>query len=542
MGKRKEICFVFIVGVVLVAALALVSTAGSWIAGKLGAGGGSVAERAAREGVLLVNNVSEPESLDPHTASSPAALRVAGALFEGLLAPDPQTLEPRPALAESWTVSADGRVWSFQLRKDLRWSDGTPLTAGDFIYSWERVRKPALAAPYAALLAGVKFRATGAGSLQIELPAPCPYFGSLLCQPVWAPVPRHVIEKCGAGDAPDSPWTRPANIVSCGAFVLKTWRVGDRIELVRNPRYWNAGAVRLNAVRFFAIGDLLAEERAFRGGLLHLTSSVPPMKVERYQESKNPALRLDPFFSTTFVRVNTRDPALRDSRVRRALSLAIDRDAIARHVMRAGEVPAFSLTPPGVAGYTCASPLRENAGEARRLLTEAGFAGGQNFPPLRYLYNTHETSHLIAQALQARWREVLGIHVELQSQEWKVYKHALATGAYQLARSAWSGDFPDPAAFLELFTSNSEQNQTGWKSEQFDAAFAGAANARTAGERLAAYQRAEALLLTEAPVIPLVHNRNKFLIAPEVHGWFANALDVHPLGAVWLEPAVTRER
>ncbi|MDR3227803.1 MAG: peptide ABC transporter substrate-binding protein [Puniceicoccales bacterium] len=519
---------------------------------------GDVAAEAAAAGILIINNSAEPVSLDPHAVSGASDLRVVSALFEGLLANDPETLVPRPALAERFEVSRDGRCYTFHLRAGLRWSDGAPLTAEDFLFSFRRVLSPRLGAPNAAMFFAVKnaktfyegkadFSSTGFSApaplvLRVELARPLAYFPSLVCHPAWAAVPRHAVLRHGTFDEPATPWTRPENIAVSGPFHLKVWRVADRIELARNPLYHAAASVRLKGARFLTISDLLAEERAFRGGLLHITGSVPPMKVAVLREKGAPELRLDPFFSTTFVRVNTRVKPLDDPRVRRALSLCLHRSDIAQHVMRAGETPAFSLTPPSAGGYVCTAALREDAVEARRLLAEAGYPGGKGFPVLSYLYNTHETSQLIAQALQEMWRRELGISVELASQEWKVYKHAMASGDYQLCRSAWSGDYHDPASFLELFDSQSEQNQTGWADAAYDAALDAASGETGAAARLAHFQRAEARLLEASPVIPLAHNRNKFLIRPEVRGWFPNALDIHPLGAVWLEVPLTSGR
>ncbi|MDR2512215.1 MAG: peptide ABC transporter substrate-binding protein [Puniceicoccales bacterium] len=512
---------------------------------------------AARASILIVNNATEPVSLDPHVASGAIDLRIVSGLFEGLLVNDPESLEPCLALAESHSVSENGLVHTFCLREGAQWADGSALGAADFLFAWERVLSPRLASPNAAMFFVVRnarafyegrlasfaetgFAAPDARTLRITLEHPCPHFASLICHAAWVPVPRHAILRCGSADAPGTPWTRPENIVGNGAFALQSWKVADHIELARNPHYWNAARVRLNGVRFLAIPDSLAEERAFRSGLLHITSTVPPMKVRsrlaQTGTDEAQSLRLDPFFSTTFIRVNTRIKPLDDVRVRRALALALHRRELAENVMRAGETPAFSLTPPGTAGYVCTTQVPEDLAEARRLLTEAGYPDGEGFPTLRYLYHTHETSQLVAQALQEMWSRNLGIRVELASQEWKIYKHAMVNGDYQLIRSAWSGDYPDPASFLELFTTHSEQNQTGWSDAGYDAAIHAASQAADPVTRLAHFQEAEKRLLDSTPIIPLVHNRNKFLIRPEVRGWYPNALDIHPLSAVWLAP------
>ncbi|MDR1497247.1 MAG: peptide ABC transporter substrate-binding protein [Puniceicoccales bacterium] len=511
-----------------------------------------VVDRATAAGVLLLNNSAEPVSLDPQVVTGAADMRIARALFEGLLVNDPISLEPRPAAAVRYEVSDSGLEYTFHLRAGLRWSDGERITSADFLFAWQRVLSPRFASPNASMFFVVKnarafyegrlrafsdtgFSAPDAQTIRIKVEHPCATLPLLLCHPAWAPVPRHVILRYGVADAPGTAWTRPGRIAGNGAFRLKTWKVADRIEVERNPFYWNDAATRLNGVKFFAITDALAEERAFRGGLLHITSTVPPMKVATLRAAGDAALRLDPFFSTTFIRVNTRIPPLNDVRVRRALSLALRRSEITEHVMRAGEVPAFCLTPDGVSGYTCAAHLAEDVAEARRLLAEAGYPNGAGFPVLNYLYNDHETSRLIAQALQEMWASKLGIRVELSSREWKVYKRAVESGEYQLARSAWSGDYPDPASFLELFTAHSEQNQTGWQDAAFDKAVGAALRAPLPAARLAHFQEAEARLLDRLPVIPIAHNRNKFLIRAEVRGWHPNVLDIQSLTAVWLE-------
>lgn len=521
-----------------------------------GRDGGTVAGRAAKAGILIINNAADPVSLDPQAVSGAVDLRIVSALFEGLLAHDPVTLAPVPAAARSHTLSPDGLVCTLRLRPNLRWSDGTPLTAKDFLFSWERILSPRLGAPNATLLFCVKnarafyegrvrnfsdtgFSAPDPLTLRLELEHPTPTLPALLCHAAWAPVPRHAILAKGGADTPGTPWTRPGSIVTNGPFLLAGWSAGDRIELARNPHYHAAASVRLNGVRFLTITDAAAEERAFRGGLLHITSSVPPVKVPPLRARHDPALRLDPFFSTTFIRVNTGVPPLNDVRVRRALSLALDRWELAGRVLRAGEIPARSLVPDGTAGYAftpetreAGIPERADASTARRLLAEAGYPGGADFPVLTYLYNNQESSQLLAQAMQQMWRDVLGIRVELQSRDWKVFKQEVAAGKYQLARAAWSGDYPDPASFLELFTSTSELNQTRWKSAGYDEAIAEAARAHAGPGRNARFRHAENLLLRDAAIIPVVHNRNKFLIHPRVRNWHPNPLDIHPLQSV----------
>lgn len=369
------------------------------------------AELAARESILLVNNGGEPSALDPQFAQ-PGVIenRIMLALFEGLVAYDPQTLAPVPAIAESWSVSADGRTWTFRLRADAKFSDGAPITSADFLFSFRRILSPKLASPCASLFfapvknarafttgtltdfAQVGFSAPDARTLVVELESPCPYFLSLACHSSWSVVPAHAILKFGAIDERSTRWTRPENFVGSGPFRLKSWRVAYRIEVEKNPFYRDADHVALNGVRFDAVEDQFAEEKAFNDGHYHVTNTVPPSRVPALRAEASPTLRLDPYLATAFIRVNCARPPLDDPRVRRALSLALDRRALAERVMRGGETPAETLVPaaayaacaetPNVSrtdeSVPAATREREIA-DAQRLLAEAGFPAAKAF-------------------------------------------------------------------------------------------------------------------------------------------------------------------
>lgn len=546
----------------------------------------SAAERATRERILLVNNGGEPAALDPQLVTGVLESRLMLALFEGLVRYDAETLEPRPAIAERWEVSPDGLRWTFFLRKDARWSDGRPIDSSDFLFSYRRLLSPKIASPCASLFfapvknalafAGgeisdfslVGFSAPDAGTLVVELAEPCPYFLSLACHSSWSVVPAHTILKFGKIDERSTRWTRPENFVGSGPFRLKSWRVAYRIEVEKNPFYRDVDNVWLNGIRFDAIEDQFAEERAFRDGQYHITNTVPPSRVAVLRSRGDAALRLDAYLSTAFIRVNCTRAPLNDVRVRRALSLALDRNALAERVMRAGETPAFSLvpaeiygtarreenssenagavpveasaeTPNSVAGTpnfegTGTPNFEENLRRARALLAEAGFPGGAGFPEISYLFNTSDGAQFFAQAIQEMWRKNLGIRVALKNQEYKVYRVSMEQGDYELARSAWSGDFLDPITFLSLFEGNSNMNWTGWRNADFDRALDEAARARSRESRFALLRNAEKILADDVPVIPTVYNRNKFLIRPEVRGWFPNLLDIHPYNDVRL--------
>lgn len=527
------------------------------------------ADRAARERILLVNNGGEPSALDPQLVTGVLELRLMLALFEGPVRCDPQTLEPRPALAERWEVSPDGLRWTFFLRKNARFSDGRPITSADLLFSYRRLLSPKTASPCVSpFFAPVKnasafargeiadfgevgFSAPDAGTLVVELAEPCPYFLSIACHSSWSVVPAHAILKFGKADARSTLWTRPENFVGSGPFRLKSWRVAYRIEVEKNPFYWDAKNVWLNGICFDAVEDQFAEERAFRDGRYHVTNTVPPARVAVLRERGDAALRLDPFLSVSFIRVNCSRAPLNDVRVRQALSLALDRRVLAERVMRAGETPAESLVPAEVYGNAAAgteNSAAENTGttaaeedfsksvaRARELLAEAGFPNGEGFPEISYLFNTSDGAQFFAQAIQEMWRKNLGIRVALKNQEYKVYRVSMEQGDYELARSAWSGDFLDPITFLDLFAGTSNMNWTGWHSAEYDALLAAAARERDPAARFEKLRAAEKILCDAVPVIPTVCNRNKFLIRPEVRGWFPNVLDIHPYNEVRLE-------
>ena len=371
------------------------------------------AETAAEQGVLLLNNGGEPSALDPQFAQ-PGVIenRIMLALFEGLVRYDPKTLEPIPAIAESWSVSEDGLRWTFRLRADAKFSDGKNIVADDFLFSFRRILSPKLASPCASLFfapvknarafatgtlndfSQVGFSAPDPHTLVVELENPCPYFLALACHSSWSVVPAHAILRFGEIDSRSTLWTRPENFVGSGPFRLRSWRVAYRIEAEKNPLYWDARNVTLNGIRFDAVEDQFAEETAFNDGQYHITNTVPPSRVPVLREQNAPALRLDPYLSTAFIRINCAKPPLNDPRVRRALSLAIDRTALAERVMRGGETPAYSLVPAdayAASGARSANTLPESPAdrdaairEARALLAQAGFPDGKGFPEIAY--------------------------------------------------------------------------------------------------------------------------------------------------------------
>src|SRR5690606_3327603 len=384
-----------------------------------------------------------------------------------------------PGMAESWEVSEDGLVYRFHLRADARWSDGTPLTAEDFRWSWWRALQPAMANEYAYMMFPLKnaesylkgeiddfgevgVHAVDARTLEVELSAPTPYFLQLLDHHSYYPVPRHVIEKFGSATDRFTDWTRPGNFVGNGPFNLVDWKLNKFVREEKNPEYWDAATVRLNAVVFYPTENITTEERMFRSGQLHRTNETPIDKIPQYQARQSGELHMDVYLGTYYYMLNVTRPGLDDVRVRRALAMAIDRRTLIDTVMRGVNVPAWTMTPPGTLGYQPPKLFEFNPEEARRLLAEAGYPDGRGMPPLEILYNTHEQHRKIAVAIQQMWKQHLNIDVRMVNQEWKVYLDSRNRRDFTIARAGWIGDYVDPTGFLDLWITDGGNNNTGW--------------------------------------------------------------------------------
>jgi oligopeptide transport system substrate-binding protein len=509
------------------------------------------AQAGLRTQTLLIGNGAEPADLDPQVITAYTDENLALALFEGLTAIDERTSEPAPAAAATWDTSADGLTWTFHLRPDLRWSNGEPLTAGDFIASWRRILDPALASEYAYLLYPLKnaerfnrgetrdpadlgCSAPDPGTLRLTLARPTPYLAALAAQPAWFPVNPRVLARFGAGTRRGTAWTRPGNLVGNGPFTLADWIPNARIVVVRNPAYWNASAVTLRRIVFFPDESPDTEERDFRAGQLHVTSSLPLTKLALYRRDAPARLRIDPFLQTFFLRFNTTRPPFDDPRVRRALALAIDRDRLTRTVLAGARPPAHTFTPPNCAGYTARARIDFDAADARRLLAAAGHPGGRGLAPIEVQVRNDDIQPAVMEAVQAMWLRELGVRVTLATLEQKSWIENQQTLNYGAAIAAWAGDFLDPVTFLDLFVTNGGNNWTGWKNAAYDRWIAAAAAAPSPGQRGEDFQQAEALLLAEAPITPLYFGAQTYLIDPAVHGWEPALLGFRRYGLVRL--------
>lgn len=522
--------------------------------GALLAGCGREPEAGSADGraVLRLGNGTEPADLDPQTVIGAPESKIIRALMEGLLTPHPETLEPRPGVAEDWDVSPDGRVYTFRLRADARWSNGDPVTARDFVGSWRRMLTPSLGAEYAYMLFLVEgaeayhrgeltdfgqtgFRALDDRTVEVTLRHPTGYFPSLLLHQSWWPVHLPTVERHGGLERKGTDWTRPENHVGNGPFVLKDWRPNQVITVTRSPTYWGREHVRLDEVRFYPVESTDTEERMFRTGQLDVTSTVPLSKIDPYRRDQPDLIRIDPFMATAYFRFNVNRPALQDSRIRRALGLTIDRVSLATNVLRGTKEPAYVFTPPGTAGFEPAPQFGYDPDGARALLAEAGHPSGRGLAPIEILYPTSDNGRIICEALQQMWRRELGIDVRLLNQEWKVYLDALTTQSYDVAWSAWVGDYVDPMTFLDQMVTDGGNNRTGWSSPRYDRLIEEVQRVTETDARNALFQEMEEILGAEAPIAPLYHYMVNYLLRPTVEGWYPTLLDIHPLQHVWLE-------
>lgn len=510
------------------------------------------AEIGGRQQILNCGNAAEPSTIDPSLVSSASDSNIVYALFEGLAAFDPKSLRPEPSVAERWESNGDATVWTFHLRANARWSNGDPVTASDFVYSYRRMLSPKLGSSSAYILLRLRngeafyggkitdFSLVGATAaddrtLVLSLEAPVPYFPSMVCQASWFPVHRATIERFGAIGDSATLWTRPANLVGNGPFVLTEWKPNQVIRVAKSPTYWNRDNVRLQGCNFYPIDDKSAEEMAFRSGQLDVTQYVPRTKIAAYRLDKSGVLREFKKTATFYLRLNVNKAPLNDVRVRRALALALDRNAIAAGLLKGGETAASSLTPPGTGGFTARIPLEFDIAKATQLLAEAGYPQGKGFPRLDYLYaSSGGGKSALGEAIQQMWLKNLGIEVTLTNQEFKVWADTLQQGNYMISFNDWVADYFDPSTFIDLMITKGGNNSTGWGNADYDRLDGLAANTPDNVRRFGYFQDCEAILARECPIIPVFFEAGNRLVRPDVKGWYDNPLDVHPLNSVYL--------
>lgn len=492
---------------------------------------------------------SDPETFDPGVMSGSIEGQVAVQIYEGLLSPPAGNGPPEPGVAESWDVSDDGTVWTFRLRRDARWSNGDTVVAEDFREAWLRmlrgdvpadyvsfvryirharafeIARSAAAAdpitrPFTRLLEhGVGVRAVDDFTLEVALESPTPFFEDIVMFYSMFPVHRPTVAEQGSEQA-----FLAENLVSNGPFRMEVYLRRNRIELVPNEHYWDRDNLWLDRVVFPIIEDGGARVTAFRDGRVDWAYDLPNDQLAIL--STMPEFRSAPQLGTYFYRLNTTRPVLDDVRVRRALSLALNREELCRCTLDTLYEPAGGFVPP-IPGWVPSDLVRYEPGEARRLLSEAGFPGGRGFPKLELLYNTSENHRTIAQYIQDQWKTELGIDITLLNQEWKVYLDSMDALDYEIARAGWIGDYVDPNTFLELWRTGDGNNRTGFASPRYDALIESSLREPDPERRAELLREAEELLLSEVPIIPVFYYSQFHLVRQNVHGWEMNVRNVH---------------
>ena len=494
----------------------------------------------------------DPDSLDPQRARSAESQSILRDLCEGLTALD-KAAGVAPGVASTWTVSPDGKTYTFKLRPDARWSNGDRVVAGDFVAALRRLVDPATASAYAQVIDVVAnageivagkmppealgVTAPDDSTVVVALATPAAYLPQLLSHTSTCPVHRPTLAAHG-----DS-YARPGVMVSNGAYVLKEWVQNSHILAIRNHHYWNDSATRLDAVKFLLIADENAELTRYRAGELHVTAVVPRGQFDWIKANLAGELHVSPQLSTYFYGFNLRRAPFKDNPgLRRALSLVIDREKLAQLVLRVGELPAYGWVPPGVNNYASQSfdykstPLAERTEEARRLYKEAGYSATN---PLRFelRYNSAEVHTKLAIAIAAAWKEALGVEVQLTAVEFKSLLQDIDRGDVDVFRSSWVGDYNDAYTYLQYLKSDFGINLPRYKNPDYDSLLARAAGEFDTTKRRELLEEAERLALHDHPLIPIYFYVNKHLVKPEVDGWYDNVMNVVYSKDLGLHPA-----
>lgn len=506
-----------------------------------GAGGGD----ADKARTLHIGNTSEPLSLDPHQASGTWENRIIGDMLIGLLTDDPQG-RPVPGMATEWTTSADGLVWTFKLR-DAKWSDGVPVTAGDFVYAWQRIMTSTPPAKYASLLYVIKnaekiyngsikdvtqlgVKAVDDKTLVVTLEHPAPYLPGLLTHYTSFPIPKHVVEKVG------NDWIKPENFVGNGPFKLAQWKPNDFIQVVRNTNYWDNANICLNQIFYYPTTDETAAERRVRAGSLDINTNFLGSRLDEINKNLPGYARVHGYTGLTFFSINQRKAPFTDVRVREALSLAVDREFIVKEILKAGQQPAFSLVPPGIAQYEVGAahvafkdqPLPARLARAKMLLEQAGFGPNKPFK-FTYSFRNSGDNPRVAPVVQQNWAKIAPwVEVTILGSDTQIAYEKLRTGDFDVGDTGWISDFNDAQNFTFLFQTSTDQLNYGkYSNAQYDALMARANNEKDAQKRAKMMQDAEAIVLREHGFMPMWFLTNRNLVSPRVTGWVDNAVDIH---------------
>ncbi len=491
---------------------------------------------------INIHNGADPTSLDPHKVSGDWENRIVGDIFEGLVTEDPNA-EAIPGQAASWTVSDDGLVYTFTLRDGIQWTDGTPVTANDFVFAFQRLMDPATAASYAYLqypiknaeginagditdIASLGAKAIDDTTLEITLEQPTPYFIGALTHYTAFPLPKHVVEEKG------EEWVKIGNIATNGPYKPTEWVPGSHVTTVKNDGHYDAANITIDGAKFFVLEDESAALKRYRAGEFDILTDFPTDQYDWMQENLPGEARVAPFAGLYYYVVNNTKAPFDNPDVRKALSMSINREVIGPQILGTGEIPAYSWVPPGMANY--GDPVEvdwkdmsygDKVAMAKELLTGAGF-NADNPLKLQLRYNTNENHKRIAIAIAAMWKPV-GIEVELYNTETKVHYEELQNNIVDVGRAGWLADYNDADNFLNLLKSDIQYNYGRYSNSEFDALLNKANETTDLTARSELLREAEAIALNESASIPIYYYLSRNVVSPKVEGFVDNAFDIH---------------
>lgn len=486
---------------------------------------------------FIINNGTEPQSLDPSKIEGVPEHRIYMALFEGLVSYDPKTSAAIPGVAESWTRSNNDTVLTFKLR-DAQWSDGVKITAQTFVDSWLYYLAPETAAVYAYMpamiikgateynagtgsVADVGIRAIDDKTFEVTLVGPLAYAVDMMAHYSFAPLPLHAMKEYG------DDWIKPGKFVGNGPFTLESWTPQQSLTVIPNEKYWNKDEVYLDRITFLTIENETTAYQKYKAGEMDWDTSAP---LEMLDEIK---LRDDyqtgPQLSSYYYYLNNENPVLADVRIRKALTMAIDREELVNKVTKGGEIPSGGYVPT-MTGYEAITGNTFDLAKAQALLAEAGYPNGEGFPKMTLIYNTNEGHKKIAEYVQQAWKKNLGIDIELANLEWATFLDERQGGNFEIGRAGWTGDYQDPSNFLELFLTGGGNNDGRYSNPEFDALLDKAAKMPAGAERFEVLRQAEEILITQdQAIIPFYFYVTKNMInLDQWEGWYSNTLDIHP--------------
>lgn len=503
------------------------------------------ASSALAETVLHRGNAGEPQTLDQAQTSINIEAFILKDLYEGLTIYDASG-KVVPGTAESWTVSDDGTVYTFKLRADAKWSDGTPVTAEDFAFSFKRVEDPATAAKYANILYPIKnaekinkgeakidelgVKVVDDKTLEITLERPTPFFLELLTHQTALPVSKASVEKNG------TEFVKPGVMVSNGAYTLQAHVPNDSLTVVKNPNFWDAANTKIDKVVFYPIDDQAANVRRFEAKEMDIAYNFSSDQIERLRKSYGDQVRVAPWLATYYYTFDTREAPYNDVRVRRALSMAVDRDFLAKEIYNGSQLPSYSIVPPGMSGY--GEPAKpdfaslsqlDREDEALKLMKEAGYGEGGKPLSIEIRYNTNPNHERVATAIADMWKTTFGAKVSLVNLDVAShYGYLQEGGKFNVARAGWVADYADPETFLALsISTNKTFNYSKYNNPEFDALMKKSYDEADPAARMKILHQADSILMNDQPIAPFLTQASLWLVSDRVKGWQDNAVDEH---------------